>query len=261
VLAGCENHPKQAVHGAPEYLHKALAGDADAQGVLADCYGSGSCPGVPSDPAMACAWRGVRLASRRADLTLADAGAFSRACASQDPTFRQRSAIAFADLTTRVYGREPPELSSVLADISEGAVLYPSIERVRILVNAELARAGQSEPLPPLTSPILTSLGNSLRWSSCTKTVCLEAETPAIGGGVRDYSISAKATGATAPNSLAARLAAAGLEWPSIADRLTTDKARDGLEGQVCWRMTQSDRGDAMAEAAAPPCRSGDRGQ
>jgi hypothetical protein len=105
VLAACsEEHKSTAIRNAPEYLHEALSGDVAAQASLADCFDKDSHCGAP-DPAMACAWRGVRLSSGSPELSLADVAAFETTCASNDQSTQQRASIALADYVTRIYGR------------------------------------------------------------------------------------------------------------------------------------------------------------
>jgi len=257
VLAACEEHRAPAARGAPEYLHPALSGDISAQRVLADCYEKAEgCIGIPSDPAMACAWRGVRLASESPELALSDSTAFATACTSRDPTASQRASIAFADLTVRIYRRDLPDLQRLVTVTAAQPELNPSIDQIRSRVNAELGRSGRRESLPPFHAARLLD-DTILTWSSCSGAVCLEGVTPSFGGGVTSYRVTVRPSvgDAVAPGKLAASLAAAGLEWPAVGDHLAQDPPGWRQEGPVCWRISQGEAGAVTADAVLPPCR------
>lgn len=254
VLAACEQHPQHTVQGSPEYLHHALTGDVAAQGAIADCYDRGGCPAVPQDGALACAWRGVRAASHSPMLTLSNSTALAAACAPSDPTFRQRSAIAFAELAARVYGRPSSPLPQLLEHASSPSVLYPSIDAVRTRVAAELGVLHRSEHLPPFGAPTLSGDGQTLAWSSCAGAVCIEGVTPSLGGGVVSYTVRVnRSAGASAPQ-LAASLAAAALDAGGIGEALSRADPPSRELGGVCWR-TASDSGSASVKAMLAPCR------
>ncbi|QUD89652.1 hypothetical protein [Phenylobacterium montanum] len=256
-LAACEEHQSAAVKGAPEHLHGALSGDIEQQAVLAACYETkDQCPGIEADPALACAWRGVRLASASPDLKLVDSEAFTVACAEQQEDFRQRASIGLIDLALRVYGRRLDGLDQMVAAADPKAALYPSIEQVRERINAGLAQAGDSQRLPKF-SPRKPGRDEPIFWSTCGETVCLEGFTPAFGGGVLSYRVTVK----TAPASVALRasrasaLAAAGLEAPAAADALGSAQASQLTLGPVCWTKAQTKDGAAVAGASRAPCR------
>jgi hypothetical protein len=253
MLASCEAHHATAIRGAPEYLHQALSGDISAQALLADCYGKSACVGFPSDPAMACAWRGVRLASQSDQLTLADAAAFAEACASSDPTFQQRASIALADFAQRIYGRGLPELRQLEADAVRPR-LYPSIDQVRLGVNAGLAGAGRPERLPVFGKPTPSQDGKTLQWSSCAEKICLTGVTPGFGGGIALYRVTVTAGAGGETLRLAASLAGAGLQSPSVADSLSLASPADHQQGAVCWRASQDARGATSVQASLAPC-------
>lgn len=253
ILAACEKHPQHAVQGSPEYLHDALTGDVAAQAAVADCYDRGGCPAVPPDGALACAWRGVRAVSHSPALTLSDSTALAAACAPSDPTFRQRSAVAFADLAARVYGRPPSPLSQVLQHASSPSVLYPSIEAVRTKVDAELGALHRSEHLPPFGAPTLSGDGQTLAWSSCAGAVCLEGVTPSLGGGVVSYTLRVNRSAGTSAPQLAASLAAAALDARGIGEALSRPGPPSRELGGVCWR-TASDASSASVKTMLAPC-------
>ena len=257
-LSGCnEEHKSSAIHGAPEHLHAALSGDIVQQSVLADCYGrEGECAGYSADPAMACAWRGVRLASRSPTLSLSDSQAFITACAAPDEVFRQRASIALMDLSDRVFGRKLGALDQVTAALDSHDVLYPSIDAVRERVNTALAQNGKSERLPKFAPARPGEADQPVAWSSCGPTICLEGFTPAFGGGVISYRVSVKSetTSPSQVDALASRLAAAGLEAPTAADALAATASMQTTLGPVCWTKGHGDTGLSYAGAARAPC-------
>jgi hypothetical protein len=258
ALTGCEQHRSPAARGTPEYLHEALSGDGGAQSYLAGCYAEGgACVGLPPDPPLACAWRGVRLGSWSADLSLSDVSAFAAACAHGDETFRQRASIALIDLATRIYGRSVGAAPTMVSAAEAQRVLYPAIEVVRTRMNTELRALGRPERLPPFGRPSLDKEGR-LEWSACAAGVCVEGVTPAFGGGVFAYRAVVKPTAAPSPASLAASLAAAGLEAPSDADLIRTHPNQAVEQGLVCWRSGEdaARAGVAFASASLAPCRS-----
>jgi hypothetical protein len=260
ALGACEAHHAPATRGAPEYLHDALSGDLAAQADLADCYEKASCLGYQGDRAMACAWRGVRLASASPTLTLADSTRFAATCAVNDPSLHQRASIAYADLTSRVFRRDPPQLDQAIADAGSRPVLYPSIEAVRTQLNAELGRMRQRPRLPVFAPARPGADGTTLEWSSCASGVCLSGVTPAYGGGVLRYQVTIQAAvwEGSGPDRLAASLAAAGLQWPSLVQRLTQGDHTPAQLGPACGAIERRANGDVTAVVAAPPCGAAD---
>jgi hypothetical protein len=255
ALAGCEEHHAAATRGEPEYLHQALSGDAQAQDVVAGCYAKAEgCLGIPPDPPLGCAWRGVRLASHSPELSLADTDAFAAACATRDATSHQRSMIAFTDLAARIYRRKFAELPEL--PLAEEPTLYPSIEMVRSRANLQLLQAHRAERLPPFGPPVTSNDGKTLDWSSCSQAICLQGVSPSFGGGVLSYRV---AVGSSAGDpgrlvSLAATLAAAGLQSPSSADEMAGAPLRAIEQGPVCWTAGRDAHGGAFAEASRYPC-------
>ncbi|MFI4974768.1 MAG: hypothetical protein ACHP84_09545 [Caulobacterales bacterium] len=265
VLAACEEHPKKAAQGAPEYLHQALTGDFASEGQIAACFAATEgCFGVPPDPAMACAWRGVRLAARSPELSLADDALFRTACAPTDETFRQRAQIAQDSLTRRIYNRAPPPFAAETAS-AMGPRLYPSMEILRRRVNIALARAHES-PLPAFGAPQTTPNEHRLSWRTCTARACLEGLTPDYGGGVFRYAVTVKGAPKQAPDrAAAAQLAAAGLEADAVADSLVRTSAGRGETAQLyaastCWRLGVSPEGAPVASVEPGPCWAGSAG-
>jgi hypothetical protein len=256
ALAGCEQHKASAARGAPEYLHEALSGDVGAQSYLAGCLAERSdCVGLPPDPPLACAWRGVRLASWSPDLSLSDVSAFATACANADETFRQRASIALSDLAARIYRRGVGGVAEMVSAAEAQHVLYPAIDTVRTRMNEDLGAIGRPERLPPFGRPTLDQQGR-LEWSACDSGVCLEGVTPAFGGGVLAYRVVVRPTAVRAPASLAASLGAAGLEAPSAADLIRTRPDQSFENGPVCWRSGEDAArgGVAYAGASLGPC-------
>jgi hypothetical protein len=247
---GCEAHKSPAIAQAPEIQHEALIGAPGAQARLAGCYEAGAaCLGVAPDPAMACAWRGVRLASHAPDLSLADSARYASACADSDETVRQRAAIAEIDLVTRIYGREASERASRVTLADTQTVLYPSIETVRTRANLALAGAGDGRRLPAFTTSRPAADG-AVVWSSCVDRLCLDGASPGWGGGLVRYRV----TVAGAPG-LAARLAGAGLDSPSVTDALKGPAPAELVQGPVCWRSGLDAGRGAYVEASRAPCR------
>jgi len=251
--AACEDHPRDIARGAPEYLHDALTGDVRAEKKLAECLAShAGCVGEPEDPAMACAWRGVRLESHTPSLSLADTQAYVAGCASNDETFRQRAALGQEEFTRRVYGRAPsPE-----AALPALRLLYPSIDGVRERVNQSLSESG-SKQLPAFGAPAVSTDQRRLTWRSCADAVCLEGETPAYGGGVFAYRISV-APGEPQARAKAALLAGAGLDARTVTSSLVSNVASAALDkisvGPVCWTAGSDTKGGAWTGAALGPC-------
>ena len=84
---------------------RAVGGDLNAQRELADCLSKG-CGDQPSDPALACAWRIVIVASGASDLTAADVEARRLACGDLSPP-EQAAALAQAkSLFANIHGRD-----------------------------------------------------------------------------------------------------------------------------------------------------------
>lgn len=254
TLGGCEEHRSPAIKGAPEILHQALSGDADAQASLATCYAaSGTCFGVAPDPPMACAWRGVRLASWRPDLSLADSERFRADCASPEQTFGQRASIALSDWTARIYRRQIGDVAQMSAALAKEEVLYPAIETARTRINRELARTGAGEQLAPFGEPKPSADASRLNWSACGKAVCLEGMTPSFGGGIIAYRVTVRSATARA-SALAASLAAAALEAPSAADLVQRSATPSFAVGPVCWLRGQGEPAGAYVGAQRAPC-------
>jgi hypothetical protein len=257
-LVGCEEHHAVSVRGAPEYLHAALSGDIAAQEWLAACYASpNGCVGAP-DPALACAWRGVRLASQSPRLSLADETAYAQSCADQDETFQQRAELARIDFTTRVYGARAAESANLAGAKDQGNRLYPSLETVRARVAAALTHEDGHLPLPAFAAPRQSADRRVNAWTACQAAVCLEGVTPAYGGGVIGYRVvvQTKAMDPLRAQRLAARLAAAGLDAPSLADRLGPDAANTTTTGPVCWSKASTPSGAVVLTASRAPCRA-----
>ncbi len=257
VLAGCEQHAPKATRGAPEYLHEALSGDVPAQKNLIECYGShDACGGLyPFDPALSCAWRGVRLASQAPDLTLVDEAAFTNACAQGDATFQQRLRLAQEDLTRRIYRTAAPIHSAAGPAVER---LYPSIEAVRGRMNSVLAKA-HAAPLPAFGASLGSQDSGRRIWKTCSPTVCLEGIAPGWGGGLHSYR--ATVISATKPGhdrELAADLVGAGLEAPAIAADLLTpvmfSPPRSFPAAGVCWSAGTLATGQPFAGATPGPC-------
>lgn len=258
ALGACEEHSASTVKGSPEYLHEALSGDLAAEAQLAACFDAGGgCPDISPNPAMACAWRGVRLASRAANLSLADEEAYARACANPAASFRQTARIAQDDLTRRVYQRAAPAFEAAPRSAAE-ARLYPSIEMVRQRINAALI--GLHAPqLPGFGPPQLAQGGERLSWRTCAAGLCLEGVTPNFGGGVYSYKVTVPAANAAGPApAVAAQLATAGLEAPGAAHDLLAAPAsaseRRLAAADVCWTMAWSAQGDMTASASPGGC-------
>jgi hypothetical protein len=256
AAAACEDHAKSVARGSPEYLHEALTGNVRAQKMLADCLASQTgCIGEPQDPAMACAWRSVRLESRIPTLSLEDTQSFIAGCASNDETFRQRAALGREEYTRRIYGRAPRAESTPAPGTLR--LLYPSIESVRERVNKSLAGSGAPR-LPAFGSPLTSADRQKLVWRSCAQEVCLDGETPAFGGGVFAFRISV-GSGGNRARAKAALLAGAALDAPSVTAGLVSSASAAALDrmtvGQVCW-TAGSDivKGAAWAAAALGPC-------
>jgi len=256
TAAACEDHAKTVARGAPEYLHEALTGNVRAQKMLADCLASNTgCTGEPNDPAMACAWRGVRLESHIPTLSLEDTKAYVVGCASNDETFRQRAALGQEEYTRRVYGRAPS--SAAAPGRAALRLLYPSIESVRVRVNESLSGSG-AKRLPAFGAPAVSADQRRLTWRSCAEEVCLEGETPAFGGGVFTYRINV-ASGGSRARAKAAVLAGAGLDAPSVTSGLVSSAAAAALDrmsvGAVCWTASSDIiKGAAWAAATLGPC-------
>lgn len=258
MLAGCEEHRQPAIHHAPEYLHEALAGDVGVQAALASCLDDQQgCVGFPHDAAMACAWRGVRLASRSPELSLADDDAFITSCMGGDRTSRQRAMIAQEDFTLRIYRRHAPASMTEPDDGPER--LYPSIEMVRSRVN--LALGSHQLPLLPRFGAPQQKPADPTRiaWSSCAGAVCLEGIAPSFGGGLLSYKIAVSASpAAIQKDALAAQLVGDGLEAPGIAESLQSASASAGSRrlsaGGVCWTSDAMPNGVAAAEVTAGRC-------
>ncbi len=216
LLAGCVEHRQPAIQQAPEYLHEALAGDVGAQAALASCLGEKQgCVGSAQDAAMACAWRGVRLASQSPDLSLADDDAYVTTCMGGDRTSRQRASIAQEDFTLRIYRRHAPATMMEPADAPER--LYPSIETVRSRVNLTLGRHHMpSLPRFGAPKPIQADPAR-ISWTSCAGGVCLEGVAPAFGGGLLSYKVAVNGSPPSIQNdALAIQLVGDGLEAPGI---------------------------------------------
>lgn len=254
LLSGCEEHRGPATRGAPEFLHDALSGDIAQQDALATCYvKAGACVGLSPDPALGCAWRGVRLASQSPALSLADSEAFAAACANPDESVRQRESIAMIDLAARVYGRRLGALDNLLAASGSKDALYPSLELVRDRVNQTLGQMGQAERLPAFAARRPSDQTTPVSWSSCGPTICLDADTPPFGGGVQRYRVSVKATASGDPSALAARLATAGLDASATATILGQASTAQINLGPVCWFKGSRDA-VRYAGAARGPC-------
>jgi hypothetical protein len=259
ALAGCEEHRQPAIQHAPEYLHEALAGDASAQMALVACLSAPEgCAGHPKDSAMACAWRGVRLASQSPDLSLSDQDAYLAACTGDDQTFRQRASVAQEDYTLRIYHRHAPTWPIAPAKNDR---LYPSIETVRERVNLALGRSHL--PLLPRFSAPQPAPNDPARiaWSSCAGAVCLEGMAPAFGGGLFSYKIDVNpAPDAVAPIALAPQLAAAGMDAPGIGEDLRHAAREHGFQGVqaggVCWSDSVAAKGGYVASVSPAPCQS-----
>ena len=257
ALAGCEEHQQSAIHHAPEYLHEALAGDASAQMALAACLSAlEGCAGHPRDSAMACAWRGVRLAAQSPDLSLSDQDAYVAACAGGDQTFRQRANVAQEDFTRRIYGRHAPTWP---LDSAKSDRLYPSIETVRWRVNLALSRS-HLPPLPRFSAPQqLPNDRGRITWTSCAGAVCLVGVAPAFGGGLFSYKIAVNAApGGVRPIALAPQLAGAGMEAPGIGEDLHRAAGGAGFQGMqaggICWSEGAAANGGYVASVSPTPC-------
>lgn len=256
-LTGCEEHSSKAIRAAPEHLHAALSGDIDQQAVLAGCYAkTGGCLGIPPDPAIACAWRGVRLASEDPGLSLADTEAFTAACEAPEESFHQRASIALIDLGARIYNRRLGDVGEMAARTDPRAVLYPSIDQVRERVNQALSQGGESERLPRFAARRPGRGDGAVNWSSCAATICLEGLTPSFGGGVIGYRVTVRPSAASPARGagLAGKLAAAALEAPAAADALAAAPARQLALGPVCWVKGLGEGGLIYAGALRAPC-------
>ncbi|MGA0603131.1 hypothetical protein ACO2Q3_20660 [Caulobacter sp. KR2-114] len=245
------------MRGAPEHLHDALSGDIIQQGYLARCLDKDApCAGYAADPPMACAWRGVRLASHSPTLSLSDSEAFVSACAAPDEVFRQRASIALMDLSDRVFGRKVGALDQMTATAESRDLLYPSIDAVRTRVNSALAQEDKGERLPPFAPAGPGDADQPVAWSSCGPTVCLEGFTPAFGGGLISFRVSVKSQTASPSqtDALAAKLAAAALEAPSAAAALSAAAPTQITAGPVCWSKGRGPSGLSYAGAARAPC-------
>lgn len=248
-LTGCESHPPKVAKGAPEYLHDALGGDLAAQAVLAHCYDEGGdCLGIRSDPVMACAWRGVRLASRSPMLTLADTEDYAAACPTRE-SLRQRAAIAQVNLSARIWGRTPDGESDGPQVQGHQRLLYPALDSVRLGVNQALARAGDKERLPAFGAPRQDGAESTMTWTSCTAAYCLVGVTPDFGGGVVRYRLVARSTREKRPQT--ARLAAAGLNAEFAANAIV--RSRTATFGGICWLSDVGPDG-SFVEASRAPC-------
>jgi hypothetical protein len=257
VLAACsEEHKSTAIRNAPEYLHDALSGDVAAQASLADCFDKDSHCNAP-DPAMACAWRGVRLSSGSPELSLADVAAFRTACASTDQSTRQRASITLADYVSRIYGRPAGERAQLPAELADRPILYPSINTVRENINRALVLARRSEQLPQFLRSKPTADSTIQAWSSCAADLCLEGLTPTFGGGVISYRVTFKSGAAAKPDAatLVIRLGVAGLESPSAGDWLLASATPSVVQGPVCWTKGRDRSGVVYSLATPSPCR------
>lgn len=258
ALAGCEQHKAPAVSSAPAVQHDALSGNTASQAWLASCYAAGGrCIGVAPDPAMACAWSAVRLLSRSPDLALADSEAYEAACDLPRESDRQRAAIAAADFGDRIYGQGADARLAAGKALAETPVLYPSVEAVRGKVNLALAHARRAERLPAFAAPAPGRPGDTVvTWSSCADPICLQADTPAFGGGVIRYRVTVRIAGTGEPQAagLAGRLAAAGLDAGSIGDTLGDGQPHEFVQGPACWRAGKDDPALMYAGAARAPC-------
>jgi hypothetical protein len=250
ALGACQREQHgPVVEGAPEHMHQALSGDEAAQAWVASCLAkTGQC-GMKTDPALACAWRGVRLAAPAASRSLADVEAFDAACADLGPTGAQRAAIAFADLTTRVSHADLEELPVMFARVQAAEVLYPSAAALRTSVNEALTRGG-SQALPAYAAPTPAAEGRALVWVACSAQYCLEATAPAFGGGLQGYRLRARAD--AAPASVAAA-AAAGLDAPFMAQRLSQPGTFD--RAGMCWTSGPGPDGAYAVQAAPGHCQ------
>ena len=256
-LAGCEAHPPSIAKDAPAHLHAALSGDISAQAFVAACYAmAGGCIGQNPDPALACAWYGVRLASRSPALSLRDVDTFKTACAGLDTTGRQRAAIALDDLTRRVYRRPGSTLPPSVGELPSDR-LYPSIGTVYDRVNLALVRAHKPR-LGALSLAQPTRDERVMAWTACSPTVCLRGQTPGFGGGLLRYRVEVKidaATDPTAATALAAELAATGLDSPGVAADLATAAGIAPIATPaVCWMSGRGAGSGEFAEAAPAPC-------
>jgi hypothetical protein len=89
-----------------EIERNAMAGDIRAQRQLADCYLNG-CPALPSpDPALACAWRIVIIASGDPQITASDVEARKAACGSLQAEQQRRATAEAKAVVVKLYGRE-----------------------------------------------------------------------------------------------------------------------------------------------------------
>jgi hypothetical protein len=89
-----------------EIEREAMAGDIRAQRQLANCYLSG-CPGLASpDPALACAWHIVIVASGDRQITAADIEARKRSCGGLQMEQRRKATNEATAIVSKLYGRE-----------------------------------------------------------------------------------------------------------------------------------------------------------
>ncbi|MBS0410975.1 MAG: hypothetical protein JSR86_13745 [Proteobacteria bacterium] len=259
AVAACEQHKAPAVSSAPSIQHDALSGKASSQAWLASCYAAGGrCIGITPDPAMACAWSAVRLLSRSPDLSLADSEAYEAACNLPRESERQRAAIAAADFGDRIYGQGADARLAAGKALAETPVLYPSVEAVRTRINLALAHARRAERLPIFAAAPPAKAGDSaVAWSSCADPICLQADTPAFGGGVIRYRVTVRiaGTGEAAAATLAGRLAAEGLEASSLGELLGDGQQHEFGQGPACWRAGKDAAGIMYAGAARGPCQ------
>jgi hypothetical protein len=258
ALGACEQHKAPAVSSAPSIQHDALSGKAASQAWLASCYAAGGrCVGIAPDPPMACAWSAVRLLSRSPDLGLADSEAYEAACNLLRESDRQRAAIAAADFGDRIYGQGAEARLAAGKALAETPVLYPSLESIRGKVNLALAQVRRAERLPAFAAPAPGKAEDSvITWSSCADPVCLQADTPAFGGGVIRYRITVRIAGTGEPQAalLAGRLAAAGLDASSLGATLGDGQPHEFVQGPACWRAGKDDPAVRYAGAGRAPC-------
>ena len=103
LVTGGASHGETAMSDALQ--KQALTGDLQAQRQLAETYRTGA-KGTAPDPALACAWRIVVVASRHPDVTAQDTENRKRDCDGLDQA-QQRAATAEAKaLVQRLYGRD-----------------------------------------------------------------------------------------------------------------------------------------------------------
>ena len=89
-----------------EIERNAMAGDIRAQRQLADCYLNG-CPGLASpDPALACAWHIVLIASGSPQVTPTDIEARKLSCGSLQAEQQRKAANEAKAIVAKLHGRE-----------------------------------------------------------------------------------------------------------------------------------------------------------